>query len=293
MKNLLNILKFIYLHPLARKSLLKSYYRFFFWQIITRLGYKSQVFKYVNNTKLYVKKGSTISTGNYYVGLLEFNEMTFILHFLNKDDIFFDIGANIGSYAILASGISEAKTICFEPIQETFNDLKNNIKLNCLEEKIFPLNIGLSDKQGKLMFTTQLDAKNHIINSENECIHYKELEVRQLDDFAYYKPTLIKIDVEGYELYILKGAKKILQSEQLKVIIIEINNECKRYQIEENEIHHLLSSYEFKLFGYTPFSRRLDNNLSHTDNKIYIRDIEMTKKKIQQSPKIKIRGVTF
>ena len=81
---------------------------------------------FVEGTKLNIEPGQTISTGNYYVGLLEFEEMAFAIHFLDNSDIFFDIGANIGSYSILASGISKSRTIAFEPIESTFLQLEKN-----------------------------------------------------------------------------------------------------------------------------------------------------------------------
>jgi len=44
------------------------------------------------------------------------NDMGFLLHFLRKDDLFLDVGANIGSYTVLAGGAVGAKSISFEPV---------------------------------------------------------------------------------------------------------------------------------------------------------------------------------
>ncbi len=56
--------------------------------------------------------------------------MSFVLHFLRNTDLFIDVGANLGAYSILASSVSGARTIAFEPVPHTFQLLKNNIALN-------------------------------------------------------------------------------------------------------------------------------------------------------------------
>ncbi|MEJ7626598.1 MAG: FkbM family methyltransferase [Ferruginibacter sp.] len=73
------------------------------------------------------------ATGNIYMGLHEFPDMGFLLHFLRSEDLFFDIGSNIGSYTILASGQVGAKTFAFEPVPSTFSALHKNILANNLE----------------------------------------------------------------------------------------------------------------------------------------------------------------
>ena len=97
------------------------------------------------NSKLIISKGQTGATGNYYNGLHEFNDMMFILHFLRIDEIFYDIGANIGVYTILASAEIGAKTYSIEPIPDTFNNLASNIIINNIQEKVYQLNVGVGD----------------------------------------------------------------------------------------------------------------------------------------------------
>lgn len=56
----------------------------------------------------------TGATGNIYVGLHEFEDMAFLLHVLRRTDLFVDVGANIGSYTILAGGAAGAKLLLNE-----------------------------------------------------------------------------------------------------------------------------------------------------------------------------------
>jgi len=293
MKSLLKILKFILNHPLGKRKKIKSLSRFFGWQILSRLKRANPVFNFVNNTKLYISKGQTVATGNFYVGLLEFSEMAFVAHFLDNKDIFFDIGTNIGTYTILASGVCNATTFSFEPIPETFQFLQKNIELNNLQNKVNALNIGLSDKKGFVRFTTNLDTKNHIASSYDKCKTIK-VEVKTLNEFNIDNIALIKADVEGYEEFVLKGADEILKKTTLKAIIVEINSEGKRYSVKNNSVHEILTSSGFCMYEYNPFDRKLISMKKPTsDNRIYIRDIKYVSEKIKQSPKITVLGISI
>ena len=71
----------------------------------------------------------------------------FFCIFLRPSDLFIDIGANVGSYTILASSEINAKTIAIEPVPSTFENLIDNISINKMQEKVKALNIGLGSKE--------------------------------------------------------------------------------------------------------------------------------------------------
>lgn len=58
-------------------------------------------FDWIEGARLMVRNGMTGATGNIYCGLHEFTDMSFVLHLLRPDDLFVDVGANIGSYTVL------------------------------------------------------------------------------------------------------------------------------------------------------------------------------------------------
>ncbi len=70
------------------------------------------------------------ATGNFYTGLHEFEDMSFVLHALRSTDVFVDVGANIGSYTVLAAAVVGAQCIAFEPILETYGHLLQNVNLD-------------------------------------------------------------------------------------------------------------------------------------------------------------------
>lgn len=291
---LYKILHFIFNHPLAKKNIIKSLTMFLKWQIGYRINPYPVLFPFVENTKLLVSKNMTGATGNIYTGLHEFNDMAFLLHFLQEQDGFIDIGANIGSYTILASGVCKANSICFEPIPNTFRNLQNNIFLNQLDSITKAHNIGLGNKKGMLKFSADLDTVNHVLSSSEDGI---DVVVDTLDNVVSkeFEPKLIKIDVEGFELPVLQGASNILKNISLKAIIIELNGSCGRYGFDENDIDKILKEHHFLPFEYYPFERKLQKleKFKTNNNTLYIRDLDFVKNRILNSKKIKIFDTIF
>jgi len=217
-----NTLKFIYNHPFNSQNKFGGLNRFIKWQINCRLNPYPILYPYTENSKLIMWRGLTGATGNLYCGLMEFDDMGFLLHFLRDSDLFIDIGANIGTYTILASGEIGASTIAIEPIPSTFKNLVLNISANQIQEKVEALNIGLGANKDVIRFTKSFDTVNHVA-TENES-NTIDVRVDKLDAVTSRKiPSLIKIDVEGFETEVLNGAEEVLKAKELKALIIELN----------------------------------------------------------------------
>jgi FkbM family methyltransferase len=83
--------------------------------------------------------------------------MAFVLHVLRQSDKFIDVGANVGSYTVLAAGAVGSRAFAVEPIPTTFGFLRRNVELNGLGERVRCLQGGLSDRRTTLRFTSELD----------------------------------------------------------------------------------------------------------------------------------------
>ena len=287
---LFKILKSIYNHPYNSHNKLDGIMRFIKWQINCRLNPYPIIYQFTQNSKLIIFKGLTGATGNLYCGLLEFDDMGFLLHLLRDKDLFIDIGANVGVYTILASSEVGANTIAIEPIPSTFKNLIENINVNQIQEKVKSLNIGLGSKKDIIRFTQTLDTVNHVA-TQNE-IDAINVEVEKLDTIAKNKkPLLIKMDVEGFETDVLNGSEEVLKSKDLKAIIIELNGSGERYGYDENQIHIKLLDNGFKPYKYNPKSRKLIQ-IEHfgSHNTIYIRDIQFVMNRVKTSRKIIVGG---
>ena len=160
-------------HPLTKENKLSTLERFLRWQIGSRILGQPVIMDFVQSTKLVVEKGMTAATGNLYKGMDEFEDMSFVIHSLRPGDRFVDIGANIGSYTILASGVAGAKSISIEPSDEIYSSLKRNVLLNGLSEKVECLNIAMSSKNEELFITIGR-------GSENRVTHDKKNEVKKV-----------------------------------------------------------------------------------------------------------------
>jgi hypothetical protein len=84
-------------HPLNKSQKIRALSRFVKWQIGSRLVPGEVVFQWINNLKLSARPSEHVVTGNIYSGLFEFPDMAFLLHVLRKEDLFVDIGANVGT----------------------------------------------------------------------------------------------------------------------------------------------------------------------------------------------------
>lgn len=289
MMQIFNVLKYIYNHPFNAENKMGGILKFFKWQINCLLNPYPILYTYTENARFIIKKGLAGATGNLYCGLMEYEDMAFLLHFLRSNDLFIDIGANVGAYTILASSEINAKTIAIEPVPSTFKNLMDNILINNIQEKVNALNIGLGSKNGKLKFTKSFDSVNHVA-TENETDTI-EVDIDTLDTILLKEqcPILLKIDVEGFETEVIKGADTTLLNKSLKAIIIELNGSGQRYGYDERQIHNKLLEHGFKPYNYNPKTRQLmELETFGTHNTIYLRDKEYVEERIKSARKIKI-----
>lgn len=287
--NFFDVLKFVYNHPFNAGNKMGSLWNFAKWQINCRLNPYPVVYPFTEHGKLLVWKGLTGATGNVYCGLMEYEDMGFLLHFLRPGDLFLDIGANVGSYTVLASAEAGAHTIAAEPIPSTYKNLHQNILINEIQDKVKAYNIGIGSCKGKLHFTRLLDTINHVATQAGE--NTIEVAVNTLDEILAEEqaPALLKIDVEGFETEVIRGAEKTLQKAGLKAIIIELNGSGKRYGYDDAEIHKILLSAGFVPFSYNPQARQLkERETFHHLNTIYIRDKAFVEERINTARQIKI-----
>lgn len=290
---ILNTIASIIRHPLGRRNKLAALCRFFRWQIGSRLVPGPVVFHWVNDSRLIVGKSEHGLTFNLYCGLHEFIEMAFCLHFLRPADVFFDIGANYGSYTVLASSVIGARTYSFEPVNTSFLRLVQNIRINNVESIVSANNIGLAAEERQLCFSADQNCTNHVIDSAS-IAGVKQMQlVKKADSFVDDGiPALMKIDVEGFEAEVLTGAKAILSSNLLKAIIIELNGSGARYGHQDASIRAELQKSGFSEYFYEPFKRRLElaDGRRQSENCIFIRDLNFVAERILSAPGFEVFG---
>ena len=295
--SILKTLKLITEHPLNRGQKIRSLVRFTKWQIGSRLLPGAVVYDWVNGAKFLVKNGETGLTGNIYTGLHEFSDMGFLLHVLRDGDLFIDVGANAGSYTILACSAVGARGIAFEPIPNSYKRLMANIRLNDLDEKVILANMGVGAQHEHIVFTSDSDTINHVLARNEQNTNTTDVEMTTLDTFLQGEsPALVKIDVEGYETPVLEGAGKKLKNQGLHSVIMELNGSGSRYGYDESKILELMFDYGFKTYCYNPLNRiltKLKGKNLNSGNTLFIRNKSLVEERLRKAQKVSINGYQF
>ena len=175
----------------------------------------------------------SIERKTYFIREYEKKRMDYLIQTSKKikSEILIDIGANIGFYSIL---LSEYFKIIksYEPNLRNFHVLNKNIKKNNLQKKVQTFNYGLSNKKQILKGTSMtkcelFQTSGFSLSERNE--EGEDVFVNIGDEVLNFNGEIltIKIDVEGHELFVLQGMKKVLEN---NYCIIQIEIWDKNYQ---------------------------------------------------------------
>lgn len=163
-------------------------------------------------------------------GIREIKSIYYILKNIEPGDVFYDIGANQGLFSVIVNESfgKQVEIHAFEPISYNFKILQKNLPK---KENIFLNNIALLDREGEIKFkvpkSESLLASSTISNeyADKYLKNYYEIKVSCMSLYRYIKnhkpPTIVKMDVEGAEPFIIDGGK-IFFSEFSPQIIMEI-----------------------------------------------------------------------
>ncbi len=169
-------------------------------------------------------------------------------HVIRPGDVILDIGANIGNHTVYFGRICAASSIhAFEPVKDTFSILARNVKCNGLDETACLHQTALGSSNGKAAI--KYFNETEIGSAQLQASDDGDMEIRRLDDYAFERIDFIKIDVEKFEVELLKGAKETL-TRLSPAIFIEI------FEENFNEADRLLNEYgyyidrEFSLCNY-------------------------------------------
>ena len=148
-----------------------------------------------------------------------------------------DVGAWCGTWSKAMEKFSK-RIIAFEPDNVAFECLSKNCTINCSPRQEA---VGSENKYVSLNEDDFTQAQKIDLSIDSK----KNIRMITLDSLEVDKVDMIKIDVEGYEMEVLKGAEKMLQS--IKFLMIELNNNTKNYGSSNIEIEKHLESLGFKV----------------------------------------------
>lgn len=177
---------------------------------------------------------------------------------LKPGDTFYDIGANVGAYTLLAAAVHEGhvEVISFEPAATNYAQLCRNLALNPWATCITPLPIALGQTRRLLPFGysdltagAALHATGQAADGVEQC-YVQSVMSMSLDEliaeYGLRKPNVVKIDVDGEELPLLRGARQTLCDSSVRSVLIELEDGTSDGAI----VKELLASW-----GYREVSR--------------------------------------
>lgn len=260
------------------------------WQLWRRGFRRPMTFRTITGTSLNLLPGASDSiSGFWYHQVPDFEELAFALHLLHPDDLFVDVGANQGGWSLVAAGRG-ARVISFEPVPLTRSRLLANIASNpaTVGRRIRVIPLGLSDQAGQVTFTADLDAGNHRVHDgEKSASQTITVELARADDILEREnPVLIKIDVEGEELGVLKGGRRVLARPSLCAVVMETFRPHNFAQPSLIAAEAILREHDFVPVAYDPWKRELSPLLQPADggqNTIYVREPALLADRLKQA----------
>lgn len=281
-------LPYFWRHPLWSQRRWAPFLRFIHLQILFALGRRRLLLPWLEGLRLPVQRGDSGLTGNYYLGLQECKDMAFTLHLLRAGDVFVDIGANLGSYTLLAAGVVGARCVAFEPVPSTCERLRESLAINGLADRTDVRNLALARPDqvaagARLAFSTDRNCENSFVD-DSYAGRKIYVNVSSIDaECAALQPCLIKIDVEGFERDVLLGAQATLASESLLAIIIEGQTPA---------VNEILRSAGFADVSYEPLRREVLPIAGYTPNRLWIRSCRLAEavQRLRSAPLRRVYG---
>lgn len=201
---------------------------------------------------------------------------------MREGEVLYDVGANMGQYSLLAAKRG-VRVHAFEPESQNFALLCRNIAINKLGHLVTPWNIAMNDVSSFSPFHVQQLLAGNSCNSFGEAVNYhlqpKEYAFQQgcygcrMDYFAGssgigLRPTHIKLDVDGFEHKVLKGASSDVLK-HVKSVLVETNTHLQ----EHRDIEELMA--KFRLFpdkATAEVARRKEGAFQGIGNVIYYKE---------------------
>ena len=219
-------------------------------------------------------------------GVYELNETLLFKRLLKPTDIFVDIGAHIGYYSDIAAGIITSGEIhAFEPNPENFKLLDINMLSNKPEPKIslYQLAMGNKFKSGGLYVNDKNTGDHRAYKTKGESRRKVEVEFAYLDGFDYFnKINFLKIDTQGFEVEVLKGAKRIInESPDLQMIVEYSPVHLKLAGTTPGTLIGILVDYGFNIYVHTKRGWLYANSETFLPNNDNHRNLFCSRKRYQ------------
>jgi FkbM family methyltransferase len=272
--------------------------RFAALQLRRRLGGSPFVFETSTGTRALVERHGDFSgvTHLYYIGFPDLQETAFACHALRPGEVFWDIGANQGFWSLLLAGRG-VEVHAFEPTPVTFRNQAKQFALQAspARELLHGHNQAMASQSGAMSFAVDRGQANYLLQpGENYQGETVKVSVTTMDDFGgSHVPNLIKIDVEGWNVPVLEGARVTLSRPELLGLVIETFRFADGNKPELRRVEAILAEHGFRPRAYDPERRELrelKQSLEGRQDTIYTRDDPRLAERLKHSEPIHCFG---
>lgn len=197
-------------------------------------------------SKVYCDTGKAIGRSIYRNGVYELpiSELIWRSICRTEENVFVDVGANVGYFSALARKrmANEGQVIAFEPEPKLYKILTRNLSF----ESDLLFDYAMTSSSGKAILNIPVGSEvNDGIATLEDCeekIDSITVTAKTLDSLIKNRISLLKVDVEGHELNVLRGAKNLLENKLIKTIIFE------DHHIDSSGIAGFLKSFNYDVF---------------------------------------------
>lgn len=236
------VVRYVWTHPSNSGRRLRALLRAVRYQALTRLLGRRALARLGERSRLWVDPHRTAASMVLYANPPDLPEMLVWRRALGDGGLFVDVGANVGTYTLWAAE-QGAEVIALEPAADTFGLLEENIALN--RYRVTAVRAAAGDHCGTARFTVGLDAGNSLAPDGAAATDLVTVDSLIGDR----RVTGMKVDVEGFEIDVLRGAVRALADRRIGLIQIEWNHaSALAVGTDRRPIAELLACHGYRLY---------------------------------------------
>lgn len=249
------ILTNVWTDPAVRDERVAAVTRTIGWQVYKRLLPRPITRELVPGVRIRCYPDSSIASKVIYLGgFTDHHEGAFLRRYLRPGDTVLDCGANIGTYALLMAHLvgPRGTVIAFEPFPPIRERLEENIALNGFEGRVRVHGEALSDAPGMVQFVADKDTAKRVWSSHEPVEAQRiDIPVTTIDASVDTPLAFAKADVEGSEVHLLEGARRLLESRPPVVWQFEVVDGLLRRQGRSaSDLYRLMADHGYVFATY-------------------------------------------
>lgn len=197
-------------------------------------------------------------------------------------NIFYDIGANVGLFSLSAALLHhQLRVFAFEPESLNYERLVANIRRNSLGARITPLQTALGAQPGEVLLERQgahsgLGGHAVLARDQESAQAVESVPCHRVDDLVAEgqlpPPNLVKIDVEGFELQVLRGMRNVL-AEHRPLVFLELHpRRLSRFGGSPEDFHEFLAASDYRSVPLT--ISRMSEQSAHKQQHVVLRPLD-------------------